>query len=375
MMIKDSMYTQSEIAGGVSPRCSLRSDNPPAGRAGMSDLYFVFLSCPRRFPVRGALSALGFEKGDMILKFKLKFTIMLKTLFVVFLNYTSVALSLPEEKDFHSYWYNYGAEISRFELEQSRYGEIHSGHVVLIFVTEPFLPDIQVKSDFESSREKSIPILKLNLIKRFDTGIYDYSMMKSVFTPIPSGQHQFSKTLKVSTTRQDWCGHVFLQYNLDGDCYKVKQYSYFEKEGDKTVNIPSVHLEDDIWTRIRIDPKTLPLGGIEMIPGSFFTTLRMIDLRVEKAVAELTNMQEGDRGDVSQYTVKYPSLGRTLSIRFNRNFPHDILSWSETCPSGPGKGAKVLTTKARRTHAVMVDYWNKKSVKDLKLRKELGLIK
>ena len=57
-----------------------------------------------------------------------------------------------------------------------------------------------------------------------------------------------------------------------------------------------MHLEDDIWTRIRIDPKNLPLGGIEMIPGSFFTTIRMIDLRAEKAVAELTNTQDGDGG-------------------------------------------------------------------------------
>lgn len=309
------------------------------------------------------------------MKFKLKCIILLITLFVVFLNYTSVALSLPEEKDFHSYWYNYGAEISRFELEQSRYGEVHPGHAILIFVTEPFLPDIQVKSDYEASREKSIPILKLNLIKRFNTGIYDYSMMKSVFTPIPSEQQQLSKTLKVSTTRQDWCGHVYLQYNLERDHYKVKQYSYFEKEGDKDVTISSAYLEDEIWTRIRINPKTLPLGGIEMIPGSFFTTLRMIDLRAEKAVAELTNTQDGDRGVVSQYTVKYPSLGRTLSICFNRNFPHDILSWSETYPDGSGEDAKVLTTKARRTHAVMVDYWNKNNVKYLELRKELGLIK
>ncbi|MGR3174165.1 MAG: hypothetical protein ACUZ8N_06150 [Candidatus Scalindua sp.] len=316
-----------------------------------------------------------FENGEMILMFKLKCIILLLTLLVVFLNYTSVALSLPEEKDFHSYWYNYGAEITRFELEQSRYGEVHPGYAILIFVTEPFRPDIQVKADYEASREKSIPILKLNLIKRFNTGIYDYSIMKSVFTPIPSEQQPFSKTLKVSTTRQDWCGHVYLQYNLEGDYYKVKQYSYFEKEGDKDVTIPYAHLEDEIWTRIRIDPKTLPLGEIEMIPGSFFTTLRMIDLGVENAVAELTNTQDGNRGGISQYTVTYPSLGRTLSIRFNRNFPYDILSWSETYLSGSGKDAKVLTTKARRTHAVMVDYWNKNSVKDLELRKELGLSK
>ena len=300
---------------------------------------------------------------------------MLTTLSVVFLHFTSVALSLPEEKDFHSYWYNHGAEITRFELEQSRYGEIHPGHAILIFVTEPFLPDLHVKADYESSQKTSIPVLKLNLIKRFNTGIYDYSMMKSVFTPIPAEKQQFSKTLKVSTTRQDWCGHVYLQYNLDEDHYKVRQNSYFEKEGDKTITIPSVYLEDEIWTRIRTAPETLPLGKIKMIPGSFFTTLRMIEPGAENAFAKLTSMQEVDRGDVSLYTVTYPSLQRTLSISFNQYFPYDILSWSETYPSGSGKNAEVLTTNARRTHAVMMDYWNKNSVKDLELRKELGLTK
>jgi hypothetical protein len=34
-----------------------------------------------------------------------------------------------------------------------------------------------------------------------------------------------------------------------------------------------------------------------------------------------------------------------------------------------------MTTKARRTHAVMIDYWSKNSVKDLELREELGLAK
>ena len=301
--------------------------------------------------------------------------ILLATLSVAFLHAMSVAFSLPDESDFHSYWYNYGAEITRFELEQSRYGESHSGHAILIFVTEPFLPDIQVKSDYELSRKRSIPVLKLNSIKRFNTGIYDYSMMKSVFTPIPTEKQQHIKTLKVSTTRQDWCGHVYLQYNLEGDQYKVKQYSYFEKGGDKSIAIPSVHMEDDIWTRIRIAPKTLPLGKIKMIPGSFFTILHMFETGAEDAFAELTHTKDIVMGDVSLYTVEYPALQRTLSIHFNRNFPYDILSWSETYPSGSGNNAKVLTTNARRTHIVMTDYWNKHSLEDLNLRKELGLTK
>ena len=308
------------------------------------------------------------------MKLKFQCIILLTTLSVAFLHSMSVAFSLPDESDFHSYWYNHGAEITRFELEQSRYGEIHSGHAILIFVTEPFLPDIHVKSDYESSRKRSIPVLKLNSIKRFNTGIYDYSMMKSIFTPTITEKQQYIKTLKVSTTRQDWCGHVYLQYNLEGDQYKVKQYSYFEKEEDKSMTIPSVHLEDDIWTRIRIAPETLPLGKIKMIPGSFFTILHTIEAGAENAVAELTHTREGDSG-ISQYTVTYSSLQRTLSIHFNQNFPYDILSWSETYPSGSGKNAKILTTNARRTHAVMTDYWNKHRLEDLNLRKELGLAK
>ncbi|MCP4267688.1 MAG: septum formation inhibitor Maf [Candidatus Brocadiaceae bacterium] len=309
------------------------------------------------------------------MKLKVISIILISTLSTILFNYPSVASSLPKEKDFHTYWYDYGAEITRFELEQSRYGEIHPGHAVLIFVTEPFLPDKQVKADYDESRKKSIPVLKLNFIKKFNTGIYDYSMMKSVFTPISSEDNLSKKTLKVSTTRQDWCGHVYLQYNLEDDQYKVMQYSYFEKEGDRPVNIPSVCLEDEIWTRIRIAPGTLPLGEIEMIPGSFYTTLRMVRIGREKAIAKLTNFEDGDRGLVFQYTVTYPSLNRTLSIRFNKNFPYDILSWSESYQSGTGGNMKMLTTKAHRTHAVMIDYWNKNKPTDIELREMLGLPK
>ncbi len=313
-------------------------------------------------------------KRRIVLRLK-AINILLIILFVMFLNYTSVAFSLPEDKDFHNYWYNHGAEITSFELEQSRYGEIHPGHAVLVFVTEPFLPDKQVKADYEESREESVPVLKLNFIKKFNTGIYDYSMMKSIFTPIPEKRDVTEKTLKVSTTRQDWCGHVYLQYNLENGNYNVKQYSYFEKEGDRSVTIPSVYLEDDIWTRIRIAPDKLPLGEIEMIPGSFYTTLRMVKIGVEKAFAELINTREDGRGPVSKYTVTYPSSNRTLSISFNQKFPYDILSWSESYPGGPGDNAKMLTTKAYRTHAVMIDYWNKNRPTDIELREMLGLPK
>ena len=82
--------------------------------------------------------------------------------------------SAPER--FGRYWYQGKAELTRYELRQARYGEIHSGEAVLIFVTEPFLPDRQVKLE-RADPSKGVTVLKLNAVRKFFTGIYPYSLM------------------------------------------------------------------------------------------------------------------------------------------------------------------------------------------------------
>ena len=65
-----------------------------------------------------------------------------------------------------------------------------------------------------------------NFTKKFATGIYPYSMMTSVYSPIEVGENP--KTLKVSTSAQEWCGHVYTQLNLKGSEYHVEGRSYEE---------------------------------------------------------------------------------------------------------------------------------------------------
>lgn len=110
---------------------------------------------------------------------------------------------------FDDYWYTQGAEITRYRLEQVRYGEIHEGDAVLIFVTEGFLPDKQVKANHPEYHDQVIPILKLIFTKKFYTGIYPYSLMSSIFTPIDI--IQYPHTLKVTASTQEWCGQVYSQ--------------------------------------------------------------------------------------------------------------------------------------------------------------------
>ncbi len=115
-----------------------------------------------------------------------------------------------DSAEFKDYWYSGKAEITSYKLEQARYGEIHRGYDVLVFVTEDFSKQNHVKiDDPERARGDAVKVLKLNKIKKFGTGIYDYSMMDSVFTPVR--KDDYPNTLKISSSTQEWCGHTYKQ--------------------------------------------------------------------------------------------------------------------------------------------------------------------
>ena len=274
--------------------------------------------------------------------------------------------------DFVGYWNNGTAELTRYELSQARYGELHPGHTVLVFVTEEFRKDKQVKLE-SNDRAHAVPILKLNRVRKFATGIYDYSMMGSVFTPTEFSKHP--RTLKVTTSSQEWCGHTFAQFNYRDGGYRLRQFSYFEAEGDADVKLPGVILEDALWTRLRLSPDLLPLGDVELFPGSFYLRMAHRPLETARAQARLGAYtgQEFTGKDLKQYTLDYADLGRKLEIVFDGEFPYAIAGWRETRMSGFGAGAKPLTTVARRTHVHRSPYWSENSLKDRAIRAKLGL--
>ncbi|WP_298556391.1 septum formation inhibitor Maf [uncultured Algibacter sp.] len=259
--------------------------------------------------------------------------------------------------EFNAYWYAGEAEISSYKLEQARYGEIREGKAVLIYVTEDFLPDIQVKADYQNA--KNIPVLKLNATKHFNTGVYPYTIMQSTFYPVSNNKH----AVKVSSSMQEWCGHVYAQLN-NRKQFEVMSHSYFEGEADQNFKLDKAILENELWTKLRINPKSLPTGELKIIPSLEFTRLKHKTIKAHKASATLTE---------NRYSIKYPELNRTLSITFNPKFPYDILSWEETFKSGFGANAKTLTTKATKLKTIKLPYWQKNSNKDKVLRETLQL--
>jgi hypothetical protein len=284
---------------------------------------------------------------------------------------TEVIFAATAKQAFDHYWYTQGAEISHFELDQARYGEMHKGHAVLIFVTEPMNPRLQVKAD--AARPDNTPMLKLNLVRNFLTGIYPYSVMTSIFTPLDRKDHPLP--LKISFSSQEWCGNVFVQLNLGPDGYRVQERSYFESEADRDFALAPVISEDALWNLIRTAPQTLPVGRFEMIRGTFESRLTHTPLKVETVTAELSpaNGKSLEGAALVSYALHYEGNGRELSITFGRDFPHRIEAWEETQNSGAQFGDQRLTSRAKRTHSLMLDYWNRHRPEDRQLRRQLGL--
>ena len=256
------------------------------------------------------------------------------------------------------YWDSGLAEITRYELKQGIYGSMYEGEAILLFVTEPFSTLTQVKDD-SGQDPNAERILKLNAFKRFNTGVYDYSIMTSVFSsPNPS---KALPTYKVTTSVQDWCGQIFNQWNQREGAWESELRSYFQAAGDKDETVKLVAHEDGIWNRLRLDPQSLPQGKLEMIPSSAYLRLRHKALKPYQVEATLSS---------GSYKLHYPELNRTLSIQFKSKAPFEITGWQETYPD---RGDKLLTTEAKKTHQLRSYYWEQNQPSFLKLRKKLGL--
>lgn len=266
-------------------------------------------------------------------------------------------------QQFKEYWNQGKAELTRYELNQARYGEIHKGEAVLIFVTEPFLSDKQVKYESGDST-KAIQVLKLNFTRKFYTGIYPYSLMTSVFTPTNFRNY---RTLKLTTSSQEWCGNMFFQLNYRNNQYEGEVRSYFQAEGDQNVNVKTPWLEDELWTRIRLAPDTLPTGQIELVPGSQYIRLWHQEVKPQSATASLAT-----HGDLRTYSIEYSRIKRKVKIQFEKAFPYAITAWEETQPGGFGDSA-LLTTRAVKTNSILLDYWTHHNNEDAHYRNELGL--
>ena len=140
-----------------------------------------------------------------------------------------------ESPDFWGHWGDGNAEISGYALQYPRYGQVREGTAVTIFVTEDFAESVKVKHE-DPTRDRSDvhPVMKLNWIQDFPTGVYDYSLMTIAFVNLTKHQSlSRGAPTKISFSSQEWCGHFYAQLAFDKERTLFTSHSKLDVEADQ----------------------------------------------------------------------------------------------------------------------------------------------
>ena len=281
------------------------------------------------------------------------------------------SLAAPSSaQDFWRHWGDGKAELNGYTLKQPRYGALRDGKAVLVFVTEDFSDALRVKADPGRHPAADVyPVLKLNAVRDFQTGIYDYNVMTSVFLRVAPGW----PVAKVSFSSQEWCGHVWHQVAPRNGRLQGLFHSYFDGEADGTDDLPFPKdgvLEDALPVLLRgWNGGSLKAGESRSVP--FLPSLLWVRLnhrplawttaKVARAASSRTVTVPAGRFEVDVYSVEIAD-GRRLGFEIEAAPPFRLVR--QTGPDGEELALRGSTR---------LPYWQLNAPGGEKHLKELGL--
>ena len=266
----------------------------------------------------------------------------------------TAARSVPGSQYDAAFWKTWAdgqAEMNGYDLVYPKYGQLRKGVAVAIFVTEPFSKSLRVKADpGRHAAGDEFPVMKLNLIRDYQTGVYDYNDMTSVFVSLAALDGRAAgQPSKVSFSSQEWCGHAYSQLLFHALRANVETHSYFDGEGDSAVNLQTTAdttAEDSLplWARGVAWPtmgsgKTVDVPIISSLAAAREKHQPVVATRAALSAApDTVSLQvPAGRFRVRAYTAKMrDGLSRTWWVETTA--PHRLVRWD----SSAGERAELL---------------------------------
>lgn len=268
---------------------------------------------------------------------------------------------------FRATWFDGTAELSGYRVTVPRYGELRTGELVLTYVTEPMNRTTRIKDD-DAPSDARVDVLKLNANLTFLAGVYPYSVMTSVFSPIDDWGEDVAPRfapVKITLTAQEWCGHVFHAVWPGREAFATEIASYFASEGEETrrVSTPRGTLYEDALL-IQLRELDAPFAGGGDWSGSLVPSLwRLRRAHVAPAPVPATvtrQLAERDGTPVTRFVLNSEGYRRTFDVE--RSPARRILGWT----TSDGEEARLLET-------ARLAYWKLNHVGEENYRERLGL--
>jgi hypothetical protein len=234
---------------------------------------------------------------------------------------------------FGSYWHDGKAELDGYRYSVRRYGQERRGQAVLVYVTEPFSRSMRVKvNDASRNPKDTFDVLKLNLIRDFQTGIYDYNTMTSLFV-----KSDDFDPVKVSFASTEWCGNVYEELLVNAGLVSQKVTSYFEGESGthEERRLKGGILEEELFVLLRGlngpylapgDKKTVPLLLSSFRRRLTHQPVRWTEVTIERLAAPRMIVVPAGRFRTLVYSV-ITGNGHEGLFFIEDAYPHRIVRW------------------------------------------------
>jgi hypothetical protein len=256
--------------------------------------------------------------------------------------------SAANADDFWKHWGDGKAELSGYSLTQPRYGQLREGTAVLVFVTEDFSDSLRVKADPGKHPPADVyPVLKINAVRDFQTGVYDYNVMTSTFLKTESG----FLPVKVSFSMQEWCGHVYQQLLARGGRLVGESHSYFDGEADAQIELPLPAegvLEEQLPVLVRgLRGDFVAVGASKTVPFLPSALRARLEHRRQtwgqatiRRVATTTPIASALGKKFAQHVIVEEKGGPTTTWTVEAEAPHRILGWKSRRERAPPSSAR-----------------------------------
>jgi hypothetical protein len=258
--------------------------------------------------------------------------------------------------------------MSGYRLTTSRYGSPREAELVLIYVTEPHDRRSWIKDDAAEPPHR-VEVLKLAASLKFLTGIYPYSVMTSVFSPVDDYGGPRFQPAKLTLGAQEWCGNWFLAVWPGPASLRALRLSYFASEGERTGTVETgagAVYEDALLIQLReLDG---PFAGGEDWEGPLVPALWEMRRGHADPGAVPVTIARGEAvragRPATRFTLRYGDVVRVLDVEVAS--PRRVLGWTTTRGGLEVERAELLATER-------LAYWELNAPGDEARRAALGL--
>jgi hypothetical protein len=277
----------------------------------------------------------------------------------------------PEAGASRAFWDAWGdgrAELSSYRATVRRYDTLRPAELVLIYVTEPHDRRTWVKDD-RVEGEHRVPVLKLNHSLKFQTGIYPYSVMTSVFAPADAWGGERFQPARLTLSVQEWCGHVFHDVLPTRTGLRSTLLSYFEGEStdQRAVDAPAGTLYEDALL-IQLRELDGPFNGGRPWQGSLVPALwsrrtahaPLAPVTATISRADTVRADSSGAVPVTRFRLAYGGFTRTYDVE--KAAPRRVLGWA----TSTGETAALAGT-------ARLPYWQLNGAGDEARRADFGL--